>query len=127
MIAAFMVGRVLLAAYYLFSASNHFRNLDGMTRIIGSKGFPIPRLFAVGAGGLLLIAGLSFLTGLYPLAGVIAVALFMVPVTITMHNFWAFSDPNVRNSQRVNFTKNMALVACALVFLAIPQPWPLSL
>ena len=26
----------------------------------------------------------------------------------------------------VNFTKNMALIGCALMFLAIPQPWPYS-
>ena len=30
-------------------------------------------------------------------------------------------------SERVNFTKNMALLGAALILLAVPQPWTVSL
>jgi hypothetical protein len=32
-----------------------------------------------------------------------------------------------RMGEMVNFNKNLALAGSALMFLAIPQPWPLSL
>jgi hypothetical protein len=32
-----------------------------------------------------------------------------------------------RINQRVNFEKNLALAGAALLLLAVPQPWPISL
>jgi uncharacterized membrane protein YphA (DoxX/SURF4 family) len=52
---------------------------------------------------------------------------FLVPVAFIMHNFWAVQDPQMKMVEMVNFTKNLALAASALMFLAIPQPWPFSL
>ena len=59
--------------------------------------------------------------------GVAAVALFMLGVSPMMHNFWAVNDPMQRMHEMINFTKNMALLGSALMFLAIPQPWAFSL
>jgi uncharacterized membrane protein YphA (DoxX/SURF4 family) len=58
---------------------------------------------------------------------VICVILFLLPVSFTMHNFWAAQDPMQKMGDMLNFTKNMALIGCVLMFLAIPQPWPYSL
>jgi hypothetical protein len=44
-----------------------------------------------------------------------------------MHNFWALSDPQMKQADVINFLKNMALVGALLMLLAIPQPWPFSL
>jgi hypothetical protein len=44
-----------------------------------------------------------------------------------MHDFWVEQDPNARVNQLVNFTKNIGLMGSALMFLMIPQPWPLSI
>jgi hypothetical protein len=57
---------------------------------------------------------------------VVLVIRFLLPVSFTMHNFWAIQDPMHKMGEMVNFTKNMALIGCALMFLAIPQPWPYS-
>jgi uncharacterized membrane protein YphA (DoxX/SURF4 family) len=82
---------------------------------------------AVAAGGvLLLVAGLSFLLGLFPRLGVCALALFLVPVTLVMHAFWADTDPAQRQADIVNFGKNIALLGSGLMFLAVPRPWPYS-
>lgn len=51
----------------------------------------------------------------------------MNPVTLTMHAFWMETNPQMQMSQMINFTKNMALAASALMFLAIPRPWPYGL
>ena len=79
------------------------------------------------SGLLLAIAGFSLLLGLYPNVGVGALVLFLVPVTIIMHAFWADHDPQRRQMDLINFTKNMALLGSSLMFLAIPRPWAHSL
>jgi len=123
---AFLVGRIVLGVYYLFNASNHFRNLNMMAGYAGSKGVPAPKLAVAGTGLLLLLGGLSILLGYQPTIGAILV-IFLVPVAFMMHNFWAVQDPQMKMIETVNFMKNLALAASALMFLAIPQPWPFSL
>jgi putative oxidoreductase len=123
----FLIGRVILGAYYLFNASNHFLRLEMMTGYAASKGVPAPRVFVVVTGILLLVGGLTVLLGVYPVVGVAALVLFFIPVTFWMHDFWAEQDPMAKTMQMVNFTKNLALLGAALMLLAIPQPWPLSL
>lgn len=98
-----------------------------MAGYAASKGVPAPQAAIILTGLLLLIGGLSILTGVMPRVGVLAIALFLLPVSFTMHNFWAIADPMEKAMQTVNFTKNMALFGSALMFLAIRTPWPLSL
>jgi len=124
---AFLVGRIVLGVYYLFNALNHFRSLNMMAGYAGSKGVPAPKLAVAGTGVLLLLGGLSILLGVQPTIGVILIVVFLVPVAFMMHNFWAVQDPQMKMMEMVNFMKNIALAASALMFLAIPQPWPLSL
>ncbi len=127
MAIAFLVGRIVLGAYYLFNALNHFRNLNMLAGYAGSKGVPAPKLAVAGTGVLLLLGGLSILLGIQPTIGSILIVVFLVPVAFMMHNFWAVQDGQMKMMEMVNFMKNMALAASALMFLAIPQPWPLSL
>ncbi|GJQ21516.1 MAG: hypothetical protein HBSIN02_18710 [Bacteroidia bacterium] len=123
---AFLIGRVVLGLYYLFNALNHFTQLPMMSQYAGSKGVPLPEVAVVVAGLLLLVGGLSILTGYKPAIGVTALVLFLLPVTFIMHNFWAETEQMMQMMQMVNFLKNFGLLGSALMFLAIPQPWPLS-
>ncbi len=123
----FLLGRIILGVYYLFNASNHFMRLEMMSGYAASKGVPAPKVLVAGSGVLLLIGGFSILTGFQPTIGVLSLVLFLVPVTFKMHDFWAEKDQMAKMTQMVNFTKNMALLGAALMFLAIPQPWPWSI
>jgi len=80
------------------------------------------------SGLLILVGGACVILGCAPVwFGVLCIELFLVPVTLMMHNFWMEKDPMGRINQRVNFEKNVALAGAALMLLAIPQPWSLSL
>lgn len=124
---AFLIGRIILGVYYLFNASNHFFRLGMMSGYAASKGVPATKLFVVVTGILLLVGGVSILLGVRPDVGIIALVAFFLPVSFIMHNFWAVQDPMARMMEMVNFTKNMALMGSALMFLAIDTPWPFSL
>jgi uncharacterized membrane protein YphA (DoxX/SURF4 family) len=123
---AFLIGRIILGVYYLFNAINHFTRLQMMSGYAASKGVPAPQLFVIVTGILLLIGGVSILLGFRPVLGVVALVIFFIPVSFIMHNFWAVQDPMAKMLEMVNFTKNMGLMGSALMFLAIPQPWPFS-
>ena len=124
---AFLVGRIIVGIYYLYGASNHLLKLNAMTGYSQYKGVPAPKLAVLASGVLLAIGGLSILLGFQPVIGVIALALFFVPVTFMMHAFWKVQDPTVKMGEMVNFTKNLALLGSTLMFLAVPQPWPFSI
>ncbi len=122
----FLIGRILLGAYYLYNGIHHFTALGSMTQYTASQGVPMPGIAVIVAGLLLVIGGLSFLFGIYPLLGIASVILFLVPVAVIMHRFWGV-DPQTATMQMPNFLKNMALAASALMFAAINRPWPFSL
>lgn len=124
---AFLIGRILVGLFYLMNSANHFTNVDMMSGYAASKGVPAARLAVLGSGLLLVVAGLSILLGYQPVIGVVAIVLFFLPVTFMMHNFWAVEDPQAKQTDQINFMKNMALMGSALMYLAIPQPWPFSL
>ena len=127
MAQAFLIGRILVGCFYLFNAFNLFAGATGAAgRAAAAHAVPMPTLAVLLAGLLLGVAGLSLLLGLYPEIGVAALVLFFVPVTFVMHAFWADHDPAIRMMNVVNFGKNLALFASALMFLAIPEPWPYS-
>ena len=126
MAQAFLVGRILVGGYYLMGAFHHFTSTATMARYAGMHGVPTPELAVLVAGLLLLVGGLSLLLGAFPRIGVGAIVLFLVPVTLTMHAFWADIDPMMRQADIVNFTKNIGLLGSTLMFLAVPRPWPYS-
>lgn len=123
----FLIGRIIVGLYYLYNAANHLIvATEPLTQYAQHKGVPAPRLAVIVAGILLLIAGLSFLLGVYPGLGVLSLVLFFLPVTFKMHQFWAAQDQQQRIIEMVNFTKNLALMGSALMFLMIER-WPYSL
>jgi putative oxidoreductase len=122
----FLLGRILVGSFFIYSGIKHFMNLNAMADFTKAAGVPLPDIAVVGTGLLLFVAGFSFLTGYQPLIGIAAAVLFLIPVTLMMHAFWNMQGP-ARASNLVNFTKNAALLGSALMFLLIPRPWPLSL
>jgi putative oxidoreductase len=122
-----LLGRILLGGFFIYGGYNHIRNLEMVSGYAQSKGVPSPKAASVVSGVLLLIGGLSVLLGVYPDVGVIALVLFLAPVSFKMHAFWKVQDPMAKMGERVNFQKNIAILGAVLILLAIPQPWSLSL
>jgi putative oxidoreductase len=123
----FLIGRILFGGFFLFNAYNHFTGVSSMAPYAASKGVPAPRMAVLGSGLLLALGGSSILLGVEPKWGVLLLTLFLVPVTFTMHNFWADQDQKARQSNEIQFQKNLALLGASLMLLLIPEPWALSL
>lgn len=123
----FLIGRLLMGGFFIHSGYKHFKFINMMAGYSQSKGVPAPKAAVALTGLFLLTGGLSILLGVYPTVGVIALVLFFVPVTYSMHAFWKVADPQAKMGETVNFSKNIALLGATLMLLSIPQPWPLSL
>jgi uncharacterized membrane protein YphA (DoxX/SURF4 family) len=122
---AFLLGRLLVGGMYLGAGIKNLLNLQATAGYAASKGVPEPAFLVAIASVLLLIGGTSLLTGFQPRLGVAAVLLFLIPVTLVMHNFWAGQGFQAELEQRF-FLGNVALAGSALMFLLIPQPWAVS-
>lgn len=122
----FLIGRIFFAGYFLRNALNHFVNLGMMSGYAASKGVPMPQLAVLGTGLLLAVAGLGILLGVWVDVAVVALLLFLIPVTFQMHAYWKIRDPMMQMTESINFWKNLALLGAALMLLMIPQPWAYS-
>ena len=127
MVVIFLIGRVILGLFFIYSAYNHFSKIASTAGYAASKGVVAPQAAVILTGVLLLVGGVSVLLGLYPVVGLTCLVAFFIPVTFLMHSFWTDTDPNVRMMNMVNFTKNLALLGALLMMYIIPKPWPMSL
>jgi uncharacterized membrane protein YphA (DoxX/SURF4 family) len=119
MFTILMVGRVILGAYFIYSGYSHFSGLKGMTGYAASKKVPFPKLAVIGTGIMLLVGGLSILTGFFATLGIILLVLFLLPTTILMHNFWKETDPSARMNQKIAFNKNFGIIGALLIIIGM--------
>ncbi|HEY0723164.1 MAG TPA: DoxX family protein, partial [Pyrinomonadaceae bacterium] len=80
-----------------------------------SQGVPLASVTVPLSGILALAGGLSILLGYRARLGAWLIALFLVPVTLMMHKFWAIADPMMQQIQMVLFMKNIAILGGALL------------
>jgi putative oxidoreductase len=123
----FLLGRILFGGFFLLNGYRHLTRTSAMAPYAASRGVPAPKPAVAGSGVLLVLGGLSVLLGVWPRWGVLFLALFLVPVSLTMHSYWKDREPEMRQMNEIHFHKNMALLGAALTLLAIPEPWVLSL
>lgn len=124
---AFLAGRVLYGGFLAMMALNHFTKRTALAQYAAMKGVPAPGALVPLSGLVLLLGALGILLGIYIEYAIGLIALFFVPVTFQMHNFWADVDPMQKMNNMTHFLKNVELLGAALMFLMIPQPWPFGL
>jgi len=112
-VAAFVpIGRFLFAFIFILSGPRHFS--PSMVHYAAAAGVPLPSLAVPLAGAIALAGGLSVLLGWHARVGAWLLVLFLVPVTLYMHAFWAVADPQAAQMQMVNFLKNLSMIGAAL-------------
>jgi putative oxidoreductase len=121
---ALLFGRVLFGGYFLYNGINHLMNRETMVAYAASKRVPYPEAAVVGTGAMLLLGGLSLLTGIRPKFGSSILGAFLVGVTPKMHAFWDIQDPQQRMGEHTNFAKNIGLLGGTLIAAAVREPWP---
>jgi putative oxidoreductase len=119
-----LLGRILYAALFIMAAPGHFS--AGTIGYAAGQGVPLASIAVPLSGLIALAGGLSILLGYRAKWGAWLIVLFLVPVTLMMHNFWALTDPNAAQMQQIMFMKNLSMLGAALM-IAHFGSGPLSL
>lgn len=107
------MGRLCYALIFILSGVGHFSS--EMIGYAASAGVPAASLAVPLSGILALAGGLMILVGFKARIGAWLLIVFLVPVTLFMHAFWAVDDPQMAAMQRASFLKNLALLGGALL------------
>jgi uncharacterized membrane protein YphA (DoxX/SURF4 family) len=113
-----LIGRILFVVLFLSSALGHLTQSDAMAGYASSKGVPAAKAAVLGSGVLLLLGGLSVLLGVWADLGALLLLAFLLPAAIVMHAFWTEADPQARQLEMVQFTKDVALAGASLMLFA---------
>jgi putative oxidoreductase len=120
------LGRLLLALIFILSAVGKLNDWPGTAKLMSDRGLPAVDVLLSTAVGLELVGGLLVLLGLYARWGALALLIFLVPVTVIMHNFWAAAEPE-RMGQFISFMKNVSITGGLLLVLSLGAgPWSID-
>jgi len=114
---AALIGRVLIAYLFVPSGFGKLLGFAGTVGYIASKGMPLPEVCAAIAVFAELGLGLLVLVGWQARWAALGLALFTAVISPIFHGYWAVPDAQVM-MQKLNFTKNFAIVGGLLAFYA---------
>jgi len=114
----------LFSIVFIVASAGHF-NAETIASA-ARHGVPVPELLVPLSGIVALLGGLSLLLGFQTRLGAWLLVIFLVPVTVMMHNFWASPDPLTHEIERMMFLKNVTMLGAAL-FISYFGAGPLSL
>jgi putative oxidoreductase len=108
-----LLGRIFYSAIFITAAPGHFK--EGTIAYAASHGVIMANILVPLSGLMALLGGFSVLLGFKAKYGAWLLVLFLVPVTLTMHNYWAIADPVMRGTQQIMFMKNLSMLGAALL------------
>jgi putative oxidoreductase len=111
--AVVVLGRFLFALIFLMSGPFHFSKQEVAYAV--AQGVPLASILVPFSGVLAFAGGLSILLGYRARLGAWLLVVFLIPVTLMMHNFWAVHDPMMAQFQMAMFMKNLGLLGGALL------------
>lgn len=112
-----LVGRFILALIFLTSGLGKIGGFEGTAAYMTSKGIPLANIalvltIIIEVGGAAMI-----ILGFKARIGAAALFLWMIPVNIMMHNFWAVPEA-AKPVQMIMFMKNLSMMGAMLLIMA---------
>ena len=110
------LGRALYSGILAYMAVDGFRHNEKRVEVARESGVPMPEVAVPFVTGMLFVANLGILLWKYPRASAGALVVFFLGTTPAVHDFWTMEGQE-RQSNKINFLKNAALLGGALVLL----------
>jgi putative oxidoreductase len=107
------LGRALYGLIFILAGPTHFSS--GTIHYAASHGVPLAQISVPIAGIIAMLGGLSVLIGYRARLGALLIIVFLIPVTLAMHDFWAVADPRMAQLQMAMFLKNVSMLGGALL------------
>jgi putative oxidoreductase len=113
--AGTLVGRILLALIFIVSGLTRFPEFSKTAEFVAEQGVVLAPLMLAIATVLELAGGIGLMLGFQTRLSALALIVFMVPVTLIMHDFWQFEGQE-QTQEIINFMKNLTITG-GLVFV----------
>jgi putative oxidoreductase len=115
----YYLGRFVFGGFFLYNGINHLIQRKALAQSVDAKNVPMPNAAVTASGVALTLGVASLVSGIKPALGASAVAGFLAGVSPIMHDFCRVQDPEKRQSEMINFTKNMALLGGLLALMGV--------
>tara|TARA_Y100000589_G_scaffold290006_1_gene292443 strand:+ start:240 stop:632 length:393 start_codon:yes stop_codon:yes gene_type:complete len=106
-----LVGRILLASIFLWSAIKSIRTFETTAEMMRSHGIVVPQLLLLGAIVFLLLGSIAVILGIKARWGAVLLILFLIPTTIIFH------PPTGDEESLIHFMKNLGLMGGLLLIV----------
>ncbi|NNH75706.1 DoxX family protein [Nocardia uniformis] len=113
-----LIGRILFVVVFLGSGIAHLTQTDAMAGYAQSKGIPAPKLAVQASGVLLVLGALMILLGVWADLGALLLVVFLLPTAFLMHAFWKETDPTAKQTEMIQFNKDISLAGAAIALFA---------
>lgn len=111
-----LAARVGIASIFLLSGVGKVAGWSGAVAHAASRG--VPATLLAGAAALEILGAISMLIGWRTRWGAAALLVFLVPVTLVFHGFWAAHGAEGQ-LQAIQFLKNVAIGGGLLAIIAV--------
>ncbi len=113
----YLVGRVALAAMFVWSGAGKLVDPAGITAMLSGRGLPVPVVLAYAAGLAELLAGLMVVVGFKTRLAALALIAFTIAATALGHPFWTMEGA-ARRANLIHAWKNLSVVGGLLMLMA---------
>ena len=112
-----LIGRILLAAFFLPAGLSQLSGFEGPDGYITSVGFPLPTVAAAAAIAVEILGSVALIVGFQTRIIAAVLAVFTVVASVFFHAFWA-AAPEQAFVQQLLFFKNIGVIGGLLVLVS---------
>lgn len=121
-----LLGRILISLIFIFAGYHKIGGFADTAGYMASKGLPMTEVLLVLTIAIELGGGLMILLGLKARWAAFIIFLWLIPVTLLFHPFWAVA-PDAVQMQFNSFMKNVAIMGAMLYIMSFGSgPYSLS-
>ena len=118
-----LFGRILFSLIFINTIFSHLSS--PAVEYASAAGVPFASIVVPISGIIAFLGGLSIILGYKAKIGAWLIVIFLIPVTLFMHNFWAIQDSAEAQMQMTQFMKNISMLGGAF-FITYFGSGPLS-
>jgi putative oxidoreductase len=115
------IGRLCIAALFIMAGINKIFSWDQTITYMQAHNMFMTEYCLIAAIVVELGGGAYLIFGRRPRLIAALLALYLIPVTWIFHAFWAIPDPTMRETQAIEFFKNLAIFGGLLCFASSPS------